>query len=417
MNTDQTRDPALVPGRVPRPPLGQPGPDDDTGRIPAVEPGPWPGNRQQLDDRGTDGHPAPVEASDPAADGASTPETSGSADGDASPAMQVQGPSTQSEDLPDGEPASSTAATSVVGRPGEGGRVRAARRTLRLPGLRRHSSRLWLVVAAALAGMAVALAGNLVLGPSYTSETGVLWDPSSAQLVDETVTVDPNLLDRQVTDQQDVIASDAVIGAVSDDLGVDVDDVRDAISTTVADGSSLITISAKSDTADSAMQIAAAVTNAYVQYLATSGADSLTARADALQTTIDRQNAQLTTLTAQLNDQTNQLETVDTASSTYAVLQGQVTQLSGQVSDLTGRIADVVDQQESLRAAAEIYPGAARVLQQAELPTAPSSFSLPVTVVLGAGLGILVAGCVIGLQVARNPAAGGRRDDDTDARG
>ncbi|CAB4934946.1 unannotated protein [freshwater metagenome] len=94
-----------------------------------------------------------------------------------------------------------------------------------------------------------------------------------------------------------------------------------------------------------------------------------------------------------------------TTSSTYAVLQGQVAQLSGQVADLTTRVADVVDQQESLRAAAAIYPGTARVLSQAEQPKAPSTFSVPVTVALGAILGLAVAGCVIGFQVARSSSA------------
>jgi hypothetical protein len=409
MSTDQTREPVTVSGGVPRPAIGagsgrRPiGVDDvprtdpsadmqDTGRLPVTAPdGPPLPEPVRPSTPAVDTTAPPAEATDLPADPADEAQPGGERD-----ALAPGG--ADDEDAP--APESAKTRRLVGGAP-----PRTGRRRIPTTGTRRARTRVLFVLVAALVGSALALTGSLLMGPRYTSEAGVLWDPASAQLVDETVTVDPNLLDRQVTDQQDVIASDAVVGAVSENLGMDPEDVRDAISSSVADGSSLITISAEAATPTEAEEIAAAVTTTYVDFVRTSGAASLTSRAEALQTTIDRQNTQLTALQQQLQAQTDQLAGVPTTSSTYAVLQGQVAQLSGQVADLTTRVADVVDQQESLRAAAAIYPGTARVLSQAEQPKAPSTFSVPVTVALGAILGLAVAGCVIGFQVARSSSA------------
>ena len=264
------------------------------------------------------------------------------------------------------------------------------------------------IAATTLLGAAAGVLGSSAAGETYTSEADVLYDPTSVQL-DDTPATDPNLLDRQVADQADVVTSDAVLGAAASTLGTTTEDLREIVSVTVGEGSSLLTIASTGDTAAAANEVTRSVTDAYVTYVKDNSVSAITQRADILQGTIDRQNTQLAGLNEQLAALTNQLGGLSPTGAAYGVVQGQLDRLADQVGQLSARNADLVEQQESLRASATAYPGAAFVLRQPSQPESPSSLSPLTSGLVGAVLGALVGACIVGLMRARHrpPALAG----------
>ncbi|GAB4082315.1 hypothetical protein GCU67_10045 [Modestobacter muralis] len=250
--------------------------------------------------------------------------------------------------------------------------------------------------------------GSSAAGPTYTSEADVLYDPTTVQLADAPAT-DPNLLDRQVADQADVVTSDAVLGAAAGVLGTTTEDLREIVSVDVGDGSSLLTIASTGDTAEAANGVTRSVTDAYLAYVKGNSVAAITQRADILQGTIDRQNAQLAGLNQQLTDLTNRLGGLSPTGAAYGVVQGQLDRLADQVAQLSARNSDLVEQQESLRSSAAAYPGAAFVLRQPSQPEGPSSLSPATSAMVGGVLGAILGACLVGLARARRrpPAAGG----------
>jgi uncharacterized protein involved in exopolysaccharide biosynthesis len=266
---------------------------------------------------------------------------------------------------------------------------------------------------AAVAGAVLGGLGSLVAGPTYSSSADVLYNPAGVRYVDETINADPNLLERQVTDQVDVVQSDSVLQAAAGVLDMDVDDLREDIRVEVTTGSSTIEITGRADTAEGASDVAGAVTDAYVASLKTSGASVLEQRAQVLQGTIDRQNTQLADLDAQLSDLNDQLGGLNPQSAAYGAVQGRIDRLATQIEDLTTRNADLVDQQETLRANAEIFPGEAFVVRQAETPKGPSSLTPPKAALVGAALGLVIGGCVLVFRSTRGRSS--TRSTSTDA--
>jgi uncharacterized protein involved in exopolysaccharide biosynthesis len=258
------------------------------------------------------------------------------------------------------------------------------------------------VAAATILGAALGGVGSLVTPPEYTSEAHVLWSPGAAANLDDTVKDDPNLIERQVTDQREVITSDAVMDSAGSVLGMDADALRKVVAVSIDKGSSLLTVSASDDTADSASAVVSAVTTSYVSYVRDNGIQAIRDRADVLQSTIDRQGAELAALNARLTDLTGQLRGVSPTSAAYGALQGEIARLDTQVGELATRSGEVVEQQESLRAAAEKFPGQAFVVRKASVPKAPSSLSLPTALVLGGALGFVLGVCIVAFWRSRS---------------
>ncbi|WP_157519286.1 hypothetical protein [Modestobacter sp. Leaf380] len=285
-----------------------------------------------------------------------------------------------------------------------GGAVISARtQKTRTPRSRRAVA---VVLVAAVVGAVLGGLGSLLAGPSYSTESHVLWNPAGVQYADETVNADPNLVERQVTDQVDVIMSDAVMGTAADTLGTDVEDLREEISVGVATGSSLMVVTGSGDSATAAADATTAVTDAYVGYLRDNGRAVLNQRADVLQGTIERQTAQLAELDGQLTALNDQLGGLNPTTAAYGAVQGRIDRLATQISDLTTRSADLVDEQETLRANAAIFPGEAFVLQQAEVPEGPSSLSPAKAALVGAALGVVVGACVVAFTTSRSRSGG-----------
>ncbi|SEP21370.1 hypothetical protein [Trujillonella endophytica] len=258
------------------------------------------------------------------------------------------------------------------------------------------------VALATLLGAAAIVAGTTISGPSYSSESQLLWDPSATQFLGLTPSDDPNSLERAVTDQRDVVTSDQIVDAAGDTLGLEGDVVRDAITVDVETGSSRLTITATADDAETAFRIADAVTTAYVQYVQRAGAEALVAQAAVLQPSIERLQGRWDELRQSLDGLTNQLGGLNINSAQYGAVQAQATQVGAELADAATRLADLRAQQESLTAGAEVYPGQAVPLRSPVEPTEPSSLSLPTAAALGAALGFLLGVCIVVLLHKRH---------------
>ncbi|MGX5655286.1 hypothetical protein ACWKWC_10995 [Geodermatophilus nigrescens] len=262
---------------------------------------------------------------------------------------------------------------------------------------------------ATLLGGALAGAATTLSDPTYTSESHVLWSPGALEYLGETVPTDPNALDRQVVDQSAVIFSDAVLGTAAEGLGVDPDDLREELTVSLQDGSSLLVIAATAPEAATATETTDAVTTAYVDYVRTSGADALRQQADLLQSSIDRLNGELEAANRELEAVNGELAGISVNSPAYAIAQGRADRAATRSADAQTRLADLIGQQESLRAAAEAFTGEAFVMRQATEPEAPSSPSLVTSLVLGGGLGFFIGLCVVFFFLGRrSPVASAR---------
>ncbi len=258
---------------------------------------------------------------------------------------------------------------------------------------------------ATVLGALVVGAGSVVLGPSFTSTADVLWNPGALEYLGGATPDTPDSLDRQVSDQREVVLSDAVVSGAADELGMDPDDVRDMLEVEVQTGSSLLVVSATADDADEAVEVSEAVTAAYVEDVRVSGAGALADQADILQGSIDRLTGETATLTADLAAANGELAQLPVTSPAYGAAQNRATGLSTRLTDASAELSDLVSEQESLRASAEAYPGQAFVLRDARTPTGPSSLSLPTALVLGAALGLLLGACVVLYRTHREGAA------------
>lgn len=259
-----------------------------------------------------------------------------------------------------------------------------------------------IVLLATLVGAALSMAGSAASGPSYASESQVLWDPGATQFLGLTPADDPNSMERALADQRDVVTSDPVITAAADALGLDPEELRSALSVGVVTGSSVLTITGTADDAATAFAMTDAVTERYRIYVLEAGKEGLRTQADVLEPTIGRLRADIDGLNARLGELNARLEALSVNSAAYQAAQIQAGQVGAQLADASTRLADVTGQQESLRAGAEVYPGQAIVLRQPEEPTAPASLSLPTAAVLGAALGFVLGVCLV-ILLRRRP--------------
>ena len=245
-----------------------------------------------------------------------------------------------------------------------------------------------LVLALTVIGALVAGIGRAALGPSYTSEARILWDTTATQyLGDLAGPTDVTTQDRQVDDQKGVVSSDAVIRAAAATLQADPEDVRKAVAVDVAGTTSIFTIDATAKSPQDAHAIAAAVTDAYVAKVRSSGSAILSQKAAGLQVSIDRLNKDAA-------DIGNQLGGLSTRAPSYPVLQNQ------QQADMN-RVADLLQQQEALRSSAAAFPGEARVLQAADVPRGASSWSVGTTALIGGALGLVLGVCAVAFWTTR----------------
>jgi uncharacterized protein involved in exopolysaccharide biosynthesis len=120
----------------------------------------------------------------------------------------------------------------------------------------------------------------------------------------------------------------------------------------------------------------------------TSGSAILRQQAAGLQVSIDRLNREVTSIG-------NQLAALSTRAPSYPVLQNQQQQDAN-------RVADLLQQQEGLRNSAAAFPGEARVLQAADVPKGPSSWSVATSALIGGALGLVLGVCAVAYWRTRN---------------
>jgi uncharacterized protein involved in exopolysaccharide biosynthesis len=261
------------------------------------------------------------------------------------------------------------------------------------------------MTASTLLGAALVGAGSALSGPKYTSEAHVLWSPGALEYLGDTnAPTDPNALDRQVVDQQQVILGDAVMGTAADLLNADVDELREVVAVAVQDESSLIVISTTSADPEEATTVTAAVTDAYVNNVRTAGTEALDNQAKLLDSSIDRLNTELQSAQAELADVDGQLARLSVNSPAYAVTQGRADRAATRSAETQSRLQDLLAQQESLRAAGAAYTGEAFTMRAASQPTAPSSASLTTSLMLGGALGLFIGACIVFFFFGRRPA-------------
>lgn len=234
---------------------------------------------------------------------------------------------------------------------------------VRTPARRLTAAAAAVLVVAALGAISGGVAAAL-RGPTWTSESQLLWDPSVRARIDPSYNQpDGQAFDRQVADQQHVVLSDAVVGAVAEASGVSSGLLRDRITVTSTAGSGAFSIAASAPSAVQARLIARATTSAYIAVLRERNDELLQARVTAL-------TAQVTALRRQANAANTTTQNA-----------------------LATTLADLQSQQTAASAARSEVPVEATVQRAAQTPTSPSSLSTPVQAVIGGGLGALLAIC------------------------
>ena len=240
----------------------------------------------------------------------------------------------------------------------------------------------YVVVAAMLLAALLVVVGLLVRGPSYSSSSlvrvvlspGV--DPTIASQVGSTGNEEAG---RVLATQQEVVLSDAVVAQAAASLGWAPAVVRDAIVVSPGQGADTLTITGSSDSPKDAQEVSAALATAYVGAGKSAGSKQLDDSAAAM-------DAQLATLEAQR-------DLLDPSSRDPAI---QAERASIQV-----QYNALLLQQQSLLAQAAAYPGNAFILNDAPLPVAPSSMSLPVGIALGLALGLIIGVALLLLRGTR----------------
>ncbi|WP_347059035.1 hypothetical protein ABC795_01445 [Blastococcus sp. HT6-30] len=245
-------------------------------------------------------------------------------------------------------------------------------------------------------GAAAVGVGSTLAGPEYTSEAQILWDPDALEyLGSPPAPENPEALDRQVTDQRQVVLSDAVIGQAADSLDMDPEDLREAVAVEVRPGTSLLTIAGPADEPDEAAALTTTLTSAYVNHVRDSGVDAIQRQADLLQPTIDRLVGELEAVDAELGEVSAQLAATPVTAPAYGVLSARADRLATRSADIGNRLADQLGQQETLRGTAESFPGQAFLLREPSTPEEPSSLSLATALVLGAAIGLFIGVCIV----------------------
>jgi hypothetical protein len=208
-------------------------------------------------------------------------------------------------------------------------------------------------------------------------------------------------LERQVTDQEDVITSDAVIGEASRVLGMEGSDLRELVTVDIQEGNSRIIITATGPDAERVTATTATVTEAYVDYVQTAGAEALRRQADLQQPTVDRLTGEVQAANDELARVDRELADSSASDAASTVAQSRAARAATRSADAQTRLADILALQESLRAASEDFTGEAFVMRQASEPEAPSSLSLPVALILGGGLGFFIGLCAVFFLLGR----------------
>jgi succinoglycan biosynthesis transport protein ExoP len=248
-----------------------------------------------------------------------------------------------------------------------GGELRSG---LVLDALRHH---LWLIVAAALAGLGIGMLATFVLGSHYTSQASVLVNPIVGNPYSPEGSGDD--LANLETEAQ-LVKSDVVTSAVADQTGVAQGQLQSNVHVTVPANTQILQIAYSDPTASRAQLVAQAYAEAYLGY-----------RQERRDATVDEQVA---ALERQIDDTQTNLQNAIKANSSFAktlrqTLAGQLTNLQVQVDTLRSSASD---------------PG--RVITPSVVPSSPDG--LPPLVFGLAGL-LLGLGVAVLLAVSRERSA------------
>lgn len=260
-----------------------------------------------------------------------------------------------------------------------------------------------IVLVSTVIGAVAAGGGSALTGPEYTSEAQILWDPGALEYLGATrAPENPDALDRQVTDQRQVLLSDAVVDDTAQTLDMDPEDLRETVTISVQPGTSLLTVAGSADEPDEATALTSTLTSMYLDQVQESGVGALRQQADLLQPTIDRLAGELAGLDADLAQVSAELAATPVTSPAYGVLSARVDRLATRSADIANRLADQLGQQETLRGTADNFPGQAFLVRAPSIPESPSSLSLPTALILGAALGLFIGACIVFFLLGRS---------------
>lgn len=241
---------------------------------------------------------------------------------------------------------------------------------------------LWLVVVVTtLLGAAAGYAGGTIKAPTYTSVSQLMWDPSAQRYTDATAYVPDSVsLGVQVQGLILKLSSDAVITPAAEALGIDATDVRGAMTTSIAPGSSALNIAVEADSPDLAQSINAALVKSFT--------DNVTGYF------VDQYTAQVKSLDSSIKEVTDELEPLKNSDALYGSLSGQ--------------LATMVAQQEALKAKADAPTTPLSVYKAPTVPVKPSSLPPLTLAVLGGALGFLIGLAILALVRLRGSSAAKR---------
>lgn len=246
---------------------------------------------------------------------------------------------------------------------------------------------------ATLIGAAAGAAGRTVVGDEYTSEAQVLWDANAEQALDRPApSADANAMNRQVADQRAVMLSDVVVDVAAASVDADPDDYRAVVDVETAQDSNLITVSSTSSSPADSTAVVSALVDAYVAHVRSSGIEVVQDRLTALEPTIAR-------LEAEVGPLEERLAVADPDDPGITALQSRYDRAAA-------RLGDLVEQRESYQATIDSYNGQAYLVRAATEPTAPSSWSLTTSALIGATLGLAAGACLLALLRSRRTPSG-----------
>lgn len=212
------------------------------------------------------------------------------------------------------------------------------------------------VLGAILVGMAVQLRAT-----TWAATSEVAYESGGTSALLDLAPAEGDIAQTLAT-QTRIVLSDEVIGSVARRLEVPRPDLVGATTVEAVPESNVLTISVEAGEPAEALLLTQAVTNRYVAESRRSARQSFLAQASALEGPIELLKTQ-----------------ADMARSGAEANATQIT------------LADLQQEQLRLQSAAEATQGPARLLSEPSEPTAPSSMSTATGLVLGAGVGLVLA--------------------------
>ncbi|HYG71020.1 MAG TPA: polysaccharide biosynthesis tyrosine autokinase, partial [Actinomycetota bacterium] len=238
----------------------------------------------------------------------------------------------------------------------------------------------WLVLAVVVSVTMIAAAYSYTRTPVYTAQADVLVSPTLTSAIESDTSDQVNL----PTEQR--IASSAQVAALArDSLGTDqtIAWLLDRLSVTVPEEAQILEFSFSASAPAPASQGAQAFANAYLTFKAAQAQETIDSRREELEAQIIALKDRITTLVAEL-------AATAPGSIAYDTLDQERADSLAALSGLRNQLATV--------STLNTDPG--QVIQDAQIPSGPSSPRHRLDLILGAFIGLLV-GCILAITIER----------------